>query len=97
MAPHMHVKEFAFNLSRHSGSIPLKTLNFLSRVKFDGEGEIVVVDHVHQFFMKCNCNIILKMNFAGCSPSHSKKESIVGMRPCQPNLTTIGDSSWRCF
>jgi len=59
MALHMNVKEFSFSLPRPSGRIPLRTLNFLSQVKFDGEGEIVVVNHVHQFFMKCKyCNII---------------------------------------
>lgn len=59
MALHMNVKEFSFSLPRPSGSIPLETLNFLSQVKFDGEGEVVVFDHVHQLFMNCKSRNII--------------------------------------
>lgn len=50
----MNVKEFHFSLPSPSGScIPLKTFNHLSQVKFDGEGEITVVEYVYHFFKKC--------------------------------------------
>jgi len=49
----MKVKEFSFSLPRPSRSITLKIVNHLSHVKFDGEGEVTVVEHVYRFFNKC--------------------------------------------
>ena len=54
----MHVKEHAFSLSRPIGSIPLKIVKFLSKVKFNIEGELFEIEHIHQFFSKCiSCGI----------------------------------------
>jgi len=98
MALHMNVIKFSFSLASPSGSFPLKTLNLFSRVKFNGEGEVVVVDHVYQFFNKCrSCNISTDNEICRLFPSHLKEESEVGTRSCQPNLSTIGNSSWRYF
>ena len=78
---HMPVEEYAFSLPRPTVSIPLKTINHLSKVKFNGEGKIYELN----IFINSLVNVylvrfVMTMKFAGYSPSHSKEESRGGMR-----------------
>jgi hypothetical protein len=63
MSPlYISILEHAFSSCRPTGSISKKTIDSLSKLKFDGEGVISSFDHLSRFNHKCNSFRIFNEN-----------------------------------
>lgn len=57
--PYIPIKEYAFSLPRSTASILGKTINLLSKVKFNSQGEVCRLDHIIEFIHKSlSCGIV---------------------------------------
>jgi hypothetical protein len=98
MAPQIVVLEHAFNFSLPD--VPNKTVSCLSKLTFDGGGNISTKDHLNKFWCKCikhdisDLGVLCRLfalTFRGRKGlKHAGKDSNIGLSPFQHVTFFIG-------